>query len=64
MAAEGPSVPAAESCVGLLCAALHRRETHSAAPFCACQVDGRAVLQGGAERVIPRVLTPASVLSC
>lgn len=64
VAAEGPSEPPAESSVGLLCTALHRGETHSAAPFCASQVDGRGVLQGGTGRVIPRVPAPASVLSC
>lgn len=64
VAAEGPSEPAAESSVGLLCTALHRRETHSAAPFSASQVDGRGVLQGGTGRGTPRVPAPASVLSC
>lgn len=64
VAAEGPSEPAAESSVGLLCTALHRGGTHSAAPFWASQVDGRGVLQGGTGRLIPKVLAPASVLSC
>lgn len=59
-----PSEPGGEANVGLECSALHHGEEYSAAHYCGSQVDGRDVLQGGAERVVPRGPAPASALSC
>lgn len=59
-----PSVPGGETSVELESPALHHREENSAAHFCGSQVDGRDVLPGGTERVVPRGSAPASALSC
>ena len=63
-AAGEPSEPGGEANAGLECSALHRGGVNSAAHLCGSQVDGRGVLRGGTEWVLPRGAAPASALSC
>lgn len=59
-----PSGPGDESSVWLESTSLYRGEMSPAVHFCGSQVDGRDILQGGTERVMPKGSAPASVLSC